>query len=147
MGDGGNRASPVLVIVLIAQMELAPLRIIVPIAVLVAVLGAARAVVGYRSTTRRLGALVVSFDGASLAVRTARAALNIVPSDVMRIVEVDGPLGGLRLELRETDDLPARIDLPRGGALFADLRVALGHWRAIERVPAEGASRVLRSAR
>ena len=132
---GGTALPPVLVIVLIAQMDLAPLRIIGPIAALVLVLGVVRGVLGYRGTARRLGALAVALDPESLSIRTVRDALRIVPTDVTRIVDVDGPLGGLRLELRESDDLPARIDLPRGGARFADLRAALAIWRPIDRTP------------
>ena len=126
---------PVLAIVLIAQMELVPLRIILPIAALVLVLGVVRGVLGYRGATRRLRALVVRLADDALAIRTVRDAMRIVPKDVSRILEVDGPLGGLRLELREADDLPARIDLPRGGARFAELRTALATWRPIDRAP------------
>jgi len=122
---------PVLVVVLVSEMHLAPMVLVVPIAVLVVILAVARGFVGYRTTMRRLRALVVSVGEDAMSILTARGATRIARSDVERIVEVTGPLGGLRLELHETEELPSRVDLPRGGDGFAELRTSLGAWSPI----------------
>jgi hypothetical protein len=132
---GALAMPPILVIVLIAQMQLAPLRLVAPIAALLAILGAARGVAVYRATARRLRALEVTVGNDGIEVRTLRESLRIARADIARIVEVDGVLGGLRVELSDRDDLPPRIDLPRGGIGFADLRAALALFRPIERTP------------
>jgi hypothetical protein len=126
---------PILALVLLAQAELAPVRVLVPIAVLVAGLGAARAFAGYRIVTRRLRALEVRVHGDALEVRTVRVALTVRPRDIVRIVEIHGALGGLRLELRDAEDLPARIDVPRGGTGYGDLRARLATFSPIEHPP------------
>jgi hypothetical protein len=122
---------PVLVVVLVLEMHLAPILYVVPVAVLVVVLAIVRGIVGHRTTMRRLRALVVNVGDDALSIVTARGATRIGREDIDRIVEVTGPLGGLRLELYEREELPQRVDLPRGGARFADLRTSLGAWRPI----------------
>jgi len=129
---------PVLVVVLVTEMHLAEAQLLVPIAALVIALAVVRGIVGYRATVRRLRALAVQVDSDGLAVRTVRGAARIASAEVLRVVEVTGPLGGLRLELREREDLPARVDLPRGGARYAELRAALAAWRPVERTPRRG---------
>jgi hypothetical protein len=125
---------PLLVMILVAQLDLAPPTSLMIIAALVVALGAARGAVGYRRVLRRLRALVIRIDPEALVVDTARASLVVPRAAVARIIEIDGPLGGLRVELRPGRDLPDRVDLPRGGEHFADLRAELGLWSPVTRV-------------
>jgi hypothetical protein len=129
---------PLLVMVLVAQLDLAPRAVVIAIAALVVALGAARGAVGYRLVLRRLRALVIRIDPEALVVDTARASLVVPRRAVAKIIEIDGPLGGLRLELRggpDLPDLPDRVDLPRGGEHFADLRTELALWSPLTRAP------------
>jgi hypothetical protein len=126
---------PLLVMILVAQLDLAPPTSLMIIAALVVALGAARGAVGYRRVLRRLRALVIRIDPEALVVDTARASLVVPRAAVARIIEIDGPLGGLRVELRPGRDLPDRVDLPRGGEHFADLRAELGLWSPVTRAP------------
>lgn len=135
---------PLLVVVLVREMDLAPMLLVLPIAALVLALAATRAIVDYGATARRLRALVVTVDEAGLVVKTARGPTRIPKEDIRRINEVTGPLGGLRLLVREREDLPGRVDLPRGGARFAELRVALEGIQRVE--PTRRRGRVARVA-
>jgi hypothetical protein len=104
-------------------------------------LAATRAAVGYRALVRRLGAFVVTADAEHVVVETSRARIDVGRDAVQRIVDVEGPLGGLRLQLvpqPESSPLPDRIDLPRGGEGFGDLRAQLAQWRAVERAGKRG---------
>ncbi|MCL2447589.1 MAG: hypothetical protein FWD17_01440, partial [Polyangiaceae bacterium] len=56
-----------------------------------------RAGVQFWSGRRRLAALRVVVDDASIAAVSARAVVRIARADVAKIVEVDGPLGGIRV--------------------------------------------------
>src|SRR5262249_8959789 len=81
---------------------------------------------------RRLAGFALDVDDDGLAVRTERGALRIAPSAIARAVEVSGPLGGLRLHL-VGDDLPSRVDVPRGGDRFGEVCARIGAWRPIGR--------------
>jgi hypothetical protein len=98
-------------------------------------LTATRAVVRYRALARRLRKLVVTADEEGLRVDTASARIEVGRELVARIVDIDGPLGGLRVQLTRdaSPDGPKRIDVPRGGERFGELRAQLAQWRAVER--------------
>jgi hypothetical protein len=126
---------PLLVMLLIGQLDLAPVLVVLPIASLILALGAVRGVVGYRSVVRRLRSFEASVDAGALWITSSRARVRVPLEAVARIVEIDGRLGGLRIEVTPAPDLPVRIDVPRGGERFADLKNALAACRPIERAP------------
>jgi hypothetical protein len=121
-----------LVVVLIAQLGLAPVAWLGVAAGAMAILAAARATAEYGGARRRLAAFVIEADDAGLSLRTGRGALRIAPTAIARVVEIHGPLGGLRLFL-EGPDMPSRVDVPRGGEGFGDLRERIAGWRSIDR--------------
>ncbi len=94
----------------------------------------------YQTTRRRLVALEVTLDDDSIATSTPTESLTIPRGRVARIVEIDGELGGVRVE--SEPDPRSRVVLvasvPRGGEGFGDLRSRLEQWRAIERRPRSG---------
>jgi hypothetical protein len=94
-----------------------------------------RAAAGYGAARRRLAALVVDVADDGLHVETAREAWTIERARVARIVEVDGRLGGLRVESlpdpRSGEVFEAQI--PRGGEGYGEVRARLDAWRLVER--------------
>ena len=81
-----------------------------------------------------LGALVVSVEEDALVVEARREKRLIFPrSDVQRLQEMEGALGGLRVHLSPRGDAPTVFDIPRGGKHFGDLRAELETWRPLER--------------
>jgi hypothetical protein len=105
------------------------------------VLVAVRTVLQYQTSRRRLGALTVTLDDDSITTETPSESLTIARGRVARIVEVDGELGGVRIE-SEPDPRSGVVllaSVPRGGDGFGDLRAKLEQWRAIERRPRWGA--------
>lgn len=96
---------------------------------------AARTVLQYRTSRRRLGELVVTLDDHSITTETSAESLTIDRGRVARIVEVDGELGGVRIE-SEPDPRSGVVllaSVPRGGDGFGDIRAKLEQWRTIER--------------
>ncbi len=98
-------------------------------------LAVVRAFVQYGTAKRRLRALRVVVDDESIATRTSFDAYAIPRARVARIVEIDGALGGLRVE--SDPDLGNGVVLvasvPRGGEAFGQVRARLQRWHAIER--------------
>lgn len=89
----------------------------------------------YATTRRRLTALEVTLDDDGIATATPSDVLTVARSRVARIVEVDGVLGGLRVE-SEPDPRTGVVlvaSVPRGGERFGDVRAALEQWRPLER--------------
>jgi hypothetical protein len=94
-----------------------------------------RTVSQYTTARRRLSALEVTLDDEGIATATPSDALTVARSRVARIVEVQGALGGLRVE-SEPDPRTGVVlvaSVPRGGEHFGDVRAALERWRPIER--------------
>jgi hypothetical protein len=84
---------------------------------------------------RRLRALVVVVDDDGIRVDSARDALGIQRARVARIVEVEGALGGLRVE-SEPDPrsgVVSVVRVPRGVDAFGEVRASLERWRPLER--------------
>ena len=108
-----------------------------------ALLMVTRGFAAYRRSRRFLAAFRVAVGDDELAVETPFARMRVPRAAVARVVDLDGALGGLRLELREmlpagdaaASDIPERLDIPRGGEKFGELRARLGAWRTIERAP------------
>jgi hypothetical protein len=128
-------APVVLAIMLLRRVGWAPTIAFWSVAVALGALVAVRAVVGYGSANRRLAALSVTLDGDALRVDGIREGWSIERPLVARIVEVEGSLGGLRVE-RQPDPRSGVVfvaSVPRGGPGYADLRAALATWHPIER--------------
>lgn len=109
----------------------------------IAALGAlavARGFASYARLRRRLRAFRVAIEDDDLVVRTASAELRVRRESVERVTELSGALGGLRIALRDDGDdaIPERVDIPRGGAAYAELRARLSAWRPIERTRRRG---------
>jgi hypothetical protein len=94
-----------------------------------------RAAVQYATAKRRLGSLRITLDDDSLAAETAADRLTVPRALVARIVEIDGVLGGIRVE--SAPDVVSGVFLsasvPRGGEGFGEVRARLEQWRTIER--------------
>jgi hypothetical protein len=104
------------------------------VAALIALVGV-RALVGYGAMRRRLGALKVTLDQSSVCVDGARDGWAIERANIARIVEVEGALGGLRVESRPDPQsgVVLVVDIPRGGSDWADVRAAALSLGPIER--------------
>ena len=98
-----------------------------------------RARVQYASARRRLGALRVTLEDDALTAESLSDKLAIPRARVSRVVEIDGALGGVRVESQP--DLSGDgvvISVPRGGNSFGEMRAGLERWRTIERRPRLG---------
>jgi len=103
-----------------------------------AALGALLLVRGYAEYVRvrsRLRLFHVDVSEAKLVVVARSARLELASTAIERIVAIDGPLGGLRVLVRGggSADVPERVDVPKGGEHFAELRDRLASWAPIER--------------
>jgi hypothetical protein len=90
----------------------------------------------YGATRRRLRALVVVVSDDGIRQTTTRDVCAIGRAGVARIVEVEGALGGLRVEAwPDPAGGVSVVSVPRGGAglSFAEVRSRLERWRPIER--------------
>jgi hypothetical protein len=94
-----------------------------------------RALVGYGAARRRLAATKVTVEDASIRIDGPREGWSIPRERVARIVEIDGSLGGVRVESvpDPRSGVVFVVDVPRGGAGWADVRAAVEQWRPIER--------------
>ncbi len=140
LGTAASLGPVALVVVIVQKMGWAAQPWIAAGTALLATLALVRGVASYLRLRRRLRAFRVAVDGDELTVKTASAELRVRREAIERVTELDGALGGMRIALRDDGDdtLPERIDIPRGGAAYVDLRAALGAWRAIERTPRRG---------
>lgn len=133
-----------LVVVLLQRLGYASGAVLIALVSAIVVLAAARSALTYRKLSRYLAGLSLVSRDDTLVVDTPDARLTIPRASVKRIIELAGALGGLRLELvdgegaGEADDdekMPSRIDVPRGGERFGELRELLESWCAVERAP------------
>ena len=124
-----------LAIILLHRLGWAPTLAFWAVASVLVALVATRAALGYSSTRRKLGALVVTVSDEDIHVENARDGYSIARPRVARIVEVEGSLGGLRVESLP-DPRSAVVfvaHLPRGGEGYNDVRGRLESWTGIER--------------
>jgi hypothetical protein len=135
LGGATSLAPVVLAIVLLRRLGWGPSGPFWAVAVALGVLVAVRQSVAYGAMYRRLRALVVVVADDGVRVATAREATAIVRANVARVVEVEGSLGGLRIEARaDGAGTPAAVvQVPRGGVGFAEVRARLERWGRIER--------------
>ncbi len=107
-------------------------------AAIASALGALLVVRGYAEYARvrsRLRLFHVDFGEAKLVVVGRSAKLALASTAIERVIAIDGPLGGLRVLVRGGGgpDTPARVDIPKGGEGFVELRDRLASWAPIER--------------
>ena len=109
------------------------------------VLSAVRARLKYQALVRRLQRFAVTIDDGDLVVETADARLVAPRASIARIAEIPGRFGGLRIDLlgtvstsAEAGGAPERLDIPRGGERFGEVRAALEAWCAIVRAKRRG---------
>jgi hypothetical protein len=126
-----------LVVVLVAQLGLAPSVVTVGVAAAIGALGVARGIVSYVRAKKRLEALSIDADDEGLTLRGEHGETRIPRAAIVRAVEIEGLYGGLRLEL-DGEPLPPRVEVPRGGDAFFDLRARVASWRPIARAPRRG---------
>ncbi len=126
-----------LVVVLVAQLGLASRAVTLGLAAAIGVLGALRAVAERGRVRRRLGVFSVQAEGDELVVTSVRGTTRVPVTGVVRVRDVEGTYGGLRVELAPGSE-PSRFDVPRGGEAFLDLREWLSARTTVERAPRRG---------
>ena len=94
-----------------------------------------RATVQYATARRRLASLVVTMDDDSVAAETSADKVTVPRLRVARIVEIDGALGGIRIDSAPdaASGIVLSASVPRGGEGFGEVRARLEQWRTIER--------------
>jgi hypothetical protein len=94
-----------------------------------------RAAVQYGTSSRRLGALRVTIDEDGVATETSGDRLTVPRARIARIVEIDGALGGIRVESAPdaASGVVTSASVPSGGEGFGAVRAKLEQWRTIER--------------
>jgi hypothetical protein len=124
-----------LAVVLLHRLGWAPPLAFWAVAIAIIALIATRAAVGYARASRKLRALVVTVGEGDIHVESGSSGVAIARPRVARIVEIDGSLGGLRVEsLPEgRSGVVSEARVPRGGVGYADVRARLESWHPIER--------------
>jgi hypothetical protein len=149
LGAATSTAPLLLAVVLMKRLGWGPSFAFWVVAAGLALLVAVRHAVFYGALRRRLRALVVVVSDDGIRQTTTRDAssvgrmpegtgryVTIARAGVARIVEVEGALGGLRVEAwPDAAGSVFVVNVPRGGAglSFAEVRSRLERWRPIER--------------
>jgi hypothetical protein len=118
---------------LLVRLRWSPPPVFSAVAVAIGVLVVARAAVQFGQARRRLGALRITLDDEAIAAHSARGVVRILRTNVASIVDVEGPLGGLRVASRPDARGTLVVSVPRGGEGFGDVRAELERWIAVER--------------
>jgi hypothetical protein len=126
---------------LLPRLGLAPTGAFSAVAVALVALVVVRTIVQYGTTKRRLVSLLVTVSDDAIVAETPAEVLTIARARVARVVEVDGPLGGIRVESAPDGATGVVLvaSVPRGGDGFGEVRAHLELWRAIERRTRRGA--------
>lgn len=133
---GATSLAPLLLaIVLLRRLGWAPTAAFWIVVAALAVLVGVRALVGYAATQRRLAALLVTLDDDAIRIDGVRDGWSIARAEVARMLDVEGPLGGLRVESRPDgrSGVVYVVDVPRGGEGWGDVRAGLERWGQLER--------------
>ena len=128
-------APVLLAVVLLRRMGWAPTGMFWAVVAALVALVVVRAVVGYSSARRRLGSMAIVLEDDEIRIEGLRDGWSVLRARTARIVEVEGSLGGLRVE-SEPDGRSGVVyvvDVPRGGEGFAEVRARLETWRPVER--------------
>jgi hypothetical protein len=124
-----------LAIILLHRLGWAPTPAFWAVAAVLVGLVVTRAALGYSRTQRMLRSLVVTVSDEDIHVENVRDGYAIPRTRVARILEVEGSLGGLRVEsLPEArTGVVFEAQVPRGGEGYTDVRGRLESWKTIER--------------
>jgi hypothetical protein len=142
LGAGASIAPVVFAVVLLRRLGWAPTLAFWLVAAALVALVVVRAAVSYGALARRLRRLVVTVSDDEIRAATARDGDGlgngngtVIPrARVARIVEIQGALGGIRVEsLPDASGAVSVAQVPRGGARFAEVRARLEPWRSMER--------------
>jgi hypothetical protein len=134
VGASSSLAPIALAIVLLHRLGWAPTTVFWAVVACLVVLVVTRAIAGYSSARRKLSALVVTLSEDDIHVASTRDGYAILRARVARIVEIDGSLGGLRVEsYPDARGVVFEARVPRGGKGYAEVRARLESWRTIER--------------
>lgn len=128
--------TPVLfALVLLGKLGWRPPAAVWIVAASLLALVAARTVVAYGSARRRLRSVVIVVTDDDIRFEAPRAVEAIERARVARITEIDGPLGGLRVQSQPDarSGVVSFVHVPRGGDAFGEVRRALEGWRPVER--------------
>jgi len=133
-------APAVFTVLALAKLSLLPPTYLAVVLALLTLLAGARVAVGYTQLKKHLAAFHVRVsDDADepVMIDTRRGRHDIPRSGIQAVREIDGALGGLRVELEPgwdgEKDSPEYVDVPRGGDAFGALREALGAIKPVER--------------
>ncbi len=139
-------APPLFVLFVLARLGVAPMKYLAVGAGLLAVLALARTFTARQRLRRHLTRFSIDVDETDVVIKTVRGEFKVPRPAVERVREIQGFLGGLRIELAEgwdgKDESPEVVDVPRGGKHFAELRTALEEIRPLE--PPRRMQRILR---
>jgi hypothetical protein len=128
-------APVVLAVVLLNELGWHPNGAFWAVAIALVALVLVRAGVAHGPSRRSLRGLVVAVGEDDIRVESTRDGPAVERAKLARIVEVEGPLGGLRVESRpdQTSGLVSIVNVPRGGEAYGEVRARLEQWRAPER--------------
>jgi hypothetical protein len=135
IGASTALAPVMLAVVLLQRLGWAATPLYWAVAAALVALVVGRAVVGHAVARRKLRALVVTVDDEAIRVASTPEGYGIERARVASIVEVEGLLGGIRVE-SQPDAHTQVVDVanvPRGGEGYTDVRARLATWRGIER--------------
>ena len=136
LGTATHLGPALLVVVLLTRLGYVPDILALAGGVALLALALVRVKLKYRQIVRHLRAFEVGVTAGELTVTTVRGPQRIVPAAIERVTAVGGALGGLRVEIGKRGAADAqRLDIPRGGEAFGELRAALERWGPIERMP------------
>jgi hypothetical protein len=129
-------APPIFVLVVLARLDIAPLKFFAIGGGLLLALAFARAWSARQRIARHLERFTVDVGELDVVITTLRGEHKVPRPAVEKVREIPGLLGGLRIELAAgwdgKDDSPEIVDVPRGGKTFAQLRAALEEIRPLE---------------
>lgn len=128
-------APVLLAVVLLRRMGWAPTGMFWAVVGALVMLVVVRAAVGYRMARRRLGAMAIVLEDDEIRIEGIRDGWAVPRGWTARIVEVEGSLGGVRVESQPQGPTGVVyvVDVPRGGEGFAEVRARLETWRPVER--------------
>ncbi|MGH7297932.1 MAG: hypothetical protein ACRELB_23530 [Polyangiaceae bacterium] len=128
-------APVVLAIVLLRRLGWGPGIALWAVAGALCVLVVVRAVVGYGRARRKLRSFAVTVSDEDVHVETTSDGYAIARARVARMVEVEGSLGGIRVESLPDPrtGVVYEAHVPRGGAGYAEVRARLESWGPMER--------------
>jgi hypothetical protein len=134
-GAGASLAPVLFAVVLAHRLGWGPNLAFWLVAAALIALVAVRAFVAYGALLRRLRTLVATVSDDAIRVATVRGASAVSRARVARIVDVEGVLGGIRVESvpDAVTGVVSIAQVPSGGVRFAEVRLRLASWRALER--------------